>query len=82
MCTEHGGYKTEPTDSKKTDRERSQSINSVLGGGLWWVKLLHREEIIYQGQSGHHFLRILEHNAYFVNESRYAIGNFTVGILY
>lgn len=41
-----------------------------------------REEIMYQGQSGHHFLRILECNAYFVNEIRYATSDLTVGILY
>lgn len=40
------------------------------------------EEIMYQGQSGHHFLRILEYNAHFVNETRYGASDLTVGILY
>lgn len=37
---------------------------------------------MYRGQNGHHFLRILEHNAHFVNESRYATGNLTIGLLH
>lgn len=81
LYPEHAEYKTEPTDPKKTGGERSQSISSA-GRGPWWVKLLHSEEIMYRGQSGHHFLRILEHNAHFVNESRYATGNLTLGLLH